>query len=171
MEESFCKKMIGADPEVLGYRILLMAPPVPETTRGGIILDKNYAADRERRSNTALVLKIGPECFLGEKGLETFRVEVGDWIHYSTLEREEVFAHDKRCFYINDSRIYARVHEEDVPVFVSAFRVGNSHLKWKSDEYINASSSIQPTSNSKVSSETILPRRVERFNTASINKG
>lgn len=114
-EISFCQKTIGSDPEVLAYRVLLRTLEVPEKSKGGIIFTNTAKEEVSKRNNIGQVLKIGPFAFEGDH--EVFRVNVGDWVHYSTLEREPVLSNGILCYYINDSRLLARISEKDVEAF------------------------------------------------------
>lgn len=114
---SFCREKIGCNPDVKGYRLLIMAPQMPEKTSGGIILTDQTRGTQRRAYNVGLVLKVGPTAFVDK--FEDRRVAVGDWIHYSIYDREEVYIDDKRlCYYINDEKVYAKLSEEDLKVFV-----------------------------------------------------
>jgi co-chaperonin GroES (HSP10) len=121
MHESFCRKMIGSDPDVKAYRVLLMTLSMPEKTKGGIILTDSSVGEVEKRFNIGQVLKVGPLAFAndGHTDHSCFKVDIGDWVHYSILEREPVVSNGKLCYYINDSRIYARIPEEDLGAFCS----------------------------------------------------
>ncbi len=119
-EISLCRKEIGCEPDVKGYRLLLKAPEIPNKTKAGIILPEQIKATERRVYNIGLVLKIGPTAFEGR--FEDRRCNVGDWIQYSCYEREETYPNDKLCFYINDERVYSVIPPEDLDAFINWMR-------------------------------------------------
>lgn len=119
-EMSICMREIGCEPDVKGYRLLIKAPKIPDKSSGGIIYVDQYKKENRRYQNVGLVLKIGPTAF--QDRFEDRRCKEGDWIHYSSYEREEVYPYDELCYYINDEKIYAVLKEEDVPIFIKAMR-------------------------------------------------
>lgn len=118
--KSFCWNKIGCDPDVKGYRLLVMSPPIEKERASGIQLPDTYVRDGVRRCNVGQVLKVGPTAFTGN--LEAFAVQEGEWIQYSIMEREEAPCNDISCYYINDSRIFATISEEDLPKFIKVMR-------------------------------------------------
>jgi co-chaperonin GroES (HSP10) len=101
---------LNTDIDVQGYRILLRAVILPEATKSGIILTETYKKLERRAYNVGLVLKMGEMAY---KPLEKFGgkpyCEVGDWVFYSSYEREEAYINDQLCFFINDERVYAKI--------------------------------------------------------------
>lgn len=112
MKKSLIEEELGTDIDVQGYRILLRAVILPEATKRGIILTESYKKLERRAYNVGLVLKMGD---LAYKPLDKFGgkpfCDVGDWVFYSSYEREEVYINDQLCFFINDERIYAKIPE------------------------------------------------------------
>jgi len=116
-EPSLCMKEIGCEPKVLGWRLLIKGPDAPKKI-GNIIVADQYREAQARRQNMGLVLKIGPSAF--NDRFEDRRVEVGDWVHYSILEREAVYPNDYDCYYINDDKIIAILDHHEVPMFYNS---------------------------------------------------
>jgi len=102
------KQEIGTDIDVKGYRILLKAIDIPEITKGGIYLHHSYRNQERRGHNVGRVLKMGPMAY---QPLEKFGgspyCQIGDWVIYSSYERDEIYIDNHLCFFINDERIYA----------------------------------------------------------------
>lgn len=115
---SFCEQEIGCDIKVLGYRILLKAIDIPNKI-GSIYVADSYRETTERRQNIGQIIKIGRSAFKDER-FKDFECKVGDFVHYSILERDSVYINGKQCFYINDDRIYAVIEEKDIPKFLDA---------------------------------------------------
>lgn len=115
-EVSVCMKEIGCEPNVLGWRLLIKSIEVPEQTKGGIILPDSNVESKKRRQNMGLVLKIGKQAFSDR--FEHLRCEEGDYVHYSILEREPVYANGHSCYYINDDKIQAILKPEEVSMFL-----------------------------------------------------
>lgn len=115
MQESLIKKEIGIDLNVHGYRVLLRAIKLPETTKGGIMLPEKMRNMERRAYNIGLVLKMGPQAY---QPLENFGgspyCKIGDWVYYSSYERDEVNINNNLCYFINDERIYATLSESDL---------------------------------------------------------
>lgn len=126
-EVSFCKKTIGADPEVLAYRVLLRTMEIPEKTKGGLLLTQSSKDEISKRNNIGQVLKIGPYAFSEHQ--EIFRVNIGDWVHYNTMEREPVICNGILCYYVNDSRMMAVVSPEDLPAFIPFLKDNSSKIR------------------------------------------
>ena len=57
------------------------------------------------------VLKMGNMAFqpLSKFGGEPF-CSVGDWVHFSSYEREEIYIGDYLCYYVNDKRVYSIIN-------------------------------------------------------------
>lgn len=117
VSQSFCQQEIGCEPNVLGHRILLKAPELPEKTAGGLYLAEQTKHRESMESSIGLVLKIGNNCFGGS--FSSLKCNVGDWIEYSTAERTKSTPNKKKCYYINDDRILAIVPPEDVKAYVA----------------------------------------------------
>lgn len=101
---------IGTDVDVKGYRILLKAVVIPERSKGGIIYDETYRKAETRGHHVGRVLKMGPMTY---QPIEKFGgapyCQVGDWVIYSSYERDEIYINNHLCFFINDERIYATI--------------------------------------------------------------
>lgn len=120
--QSLMEQEIGTDAlELKGYRILLKAVVLPETTKGGIILPEAYKKLERRVYNIGLVIAMGSRCY---QPLEKFGGEpyckVGDWVYYSSYEREEALVNDHLCFFINDERVYSVI--KDIKAVVKELR-------------------------------------------------
>lgn len=115
MSNSLIEQEIGVDPIVHGYRILLKAITLPETTKSGLMLPEKMRNMERRGYNIGLVLKMGDQAY---QPLERFGgkayCKVGDWVIYSSYERDEINLNDHLCYFINDERIYATLSESDL---------------------------------------------------------
>jgi len=70
----------------------------------------------ERRAyNIGLVLKMGNQAYtpLERFGGKAY-CSIGDWVYYSSYERDEVNINNHLCYFINDERIYATLSESDL---------------------------------------------------------
>jgi len=96
--------------DLQGYRILLKAVVIPEKTKGGIILTEEYKKFEKRSYNVGRVLKMGPRCYqpLQNYGGKPY-CQVGDWVHFSSYEKEDVYIYDELCYYLNDERVYSSI--------------------------------------------------------------
>lgn len=102
------EQLIADSVDVKGYRILLKAVELPEKTKAGIILTESYKKLEKRSYNVGKVIKMGHMSFQPlEKFCGQAYCSVGDWVHFSSYEREEVYINDYLCYYINDERIYS----------------------------------------------------------------
>ncbi len=119
MHKSLIEQEIGVDLKVHGYRILLKAISLPEKTKGGLILGESMRNMEKRAYNIGLVLKMGDQSYLP---LEKFGgkpyCSVGDWVYYSSYERDEVNINNHLCYFINDERIYATLSESDLSTII-----------------------------------------------------
>lgn len=96
--------------DIQGYRILLKAVEIPEKTKGGIILSEDYKKFERRSYNVGRVLKMGPLAYTPlEKFGEKPYCAVGDWVHFSGYEKEDVYMYDQLCYYLNDERVYSQI--------------------------------------------------------------
>ena len=115
MHNSLIEQELGIDLVVHGYRILLKAVTLPEKTKGGIFLPERIRDIEKRSYNIGRVLKMGDQAY---KPLERFGgspyCKVGDWVYYSSYERDEVNINGHLCYFINDERIYATLSESDL---------------------------------------------------------
>lgn len=119
MQSSLIKREIGIDLIVHGYRILIKAVTLPETTKSGIMLPEKMRNMERRAYHVGLILKLGSQAFLPLErfGGEPF-CQVGDWVYYSSYEREEVNINNHLCYFVNDERIYATVSAEDLKTII-----------------------------------------------------
>lgn len=117
---TFCKTQIGADLDVLGYRVLIRAPIVKETTKSGLIVPDSTRNEKQRYENAGLVLELGPHCFKGEgfKYDTEPRFRIGDWVYYSSYEKEKYILHSFVCYFITDDRVHARIPEADLAILL-----------------------------------------------------
>lgn len=117
--DSLIKQEIGVDPIVHGYRILLKAIALPEKTKSGLILSETLRNMERRAYNIGLVLKMGAQAY---QPLERFPdgpyCKVGDWVVYSSYERDEINLNNHLCYFINDERIYATLSESDLSMII-----------------------------------------------------
>jgi co-chaperonin GroES (HSP10) len=114
---SLCMREIGCEPEVLGWDVLIKAVEVPEKI-GSVYLPDASKDSQQRRQNIGLVLAIGPVAFTDR--FESRKCNVGDYIHYSILDREPVYANDHACFYIEDHRCRGKLKPEEVHMFLNS---------------------------------------------------
>lgn len=123
-DEIFIEQQIGTNLEVHGYRILLKAVKIPETTRSGLYVSESYRNQERRAYNIGLVLKMGPIAYhpLEKFGGKPY-CSVGDWVVYSAYERDEVNINGHLCYFINDERIYATI--PDITTIVKDLEVLN----------------------------------------------
>lgn len=117
VSDSLCKQEIGCDPNVLGWNLLIKAPDIPEKM-GSIYLSHDFRETQERRQNIGRVLKIGSVAFTDRH--ESRRCEVGDWVHYSILEREPIYPNGHKCFYITDDKVLAILDPSEVVMFLDS---------------------------------------------------
>ncbi len=119
MTKTLIEQEIGIDLQVHGYRILLKAITLPETTKAGIMLPEGMRNMEAVSYNIGLVLKLGEQAYLP---LEKFGgkpyVSVGDWVYYSSYERDRQVINNHLCYFVNDERIYATVSESDLSKLV-----------------------------------------------------
>lgn len=115
MTISLIEKEIGIDLTIHGYRVLLKAITLPETTKSGLMLPEKMRNMERRAYNIGLVLKMGLQAY---QPLERFGgtpyCNIGDWVYYSSYERDEVNINNHLCYFINDERIYATLSESDL---------------------------------------------------------
>jgi hypothetical protein len=114
-ELSFCMKHIGVEPKLLSFFILVKAVEA-ESQKGSILMPDSYRESIEIRQNIGLIIAKGPTAFTGPH--EDKYCEIGDWIHYSTLDREAIYPNGHRCHYITDDRIYAILKPEEVKMYL-----------------------------------------------------
>jgi co-chaperonin GroES (HSP10) len=114
-EKAFLEQEIGVDLIVHGYRVLLKAITLPEKTKSGLILSEVMRNMERRAYNIGLVLKMGNQAYqpLDKFGGAPY-CKVGDWVYYSSYERDEVNINNHLCYFINDERIYATLSEADL---------------------------------------------------------
>lgn len=113
MTESLIEKEIGINPKVHGYRVLIKSVTLPETTKSGIMLPESMRNMERRAYNIGLVLKMGPQALQPHERYEA-DYKVGDWVLYSSYERDPISIGDNLCYFINDERIYATLSEDEV---------------------------------------------------------
>ena len=122
MSKSLIEQELGTDIDVKGYRVLLKAIVISEKTKGGLIYTDSYKNSIARNHNVGLVLKMGPMAY---QPLEKFGGEphckVGDWVIYSSYERDEIYINEHLCFFLNDERIYATI--PDISTIVKELEV------------------------------------------------
>lgn len=115
MTESLIIKELGTDIEVHGYRVLIKAVKLPEKTGKGVFIPESYRNAESRGHNIGLVLKMGPMAY---QPLEKFGgkpyCSLGDWVVYSSYERDEITIKDHLCYFVNDERIYATLPDINV---------------------------------------------------------
>jgi co-chaperonin GroES (HSP10) len=116
-ESSFCMSEIGCDPDVRGWRLLVKSMDVPEKV-GSLYVSDEYKKTQELRQNIGRVLKIGRTAFT--ERFEDLRCKEGDWVHYSILEREPIYANGFKCYYINDDKLFAVLKPEEVHMYLDA---------------------------------------------------
>ena len=119
-ELSVSEKEIGVKLVVKGFRLLIKAPVLPDKTKGGIILTEQHKNFQRRTQNIGLVIDMGPTAFTGN--CEDRKCEIGDWVSYSIMEREEVYPNDHLCYWINDERIYCVIPPDKLPAFIKEMR-------------------------------------------------
>jgi co-chaperonin GroES (HSP10) len=114
-EISLIEKEIGVDIHVHGYRVLLKAITLPKETKGGFILPEAMLNGEKHSYNIGLVLKMGDQAYqpLERFGGSAF-CKIGDWVIYSSYERDRQVINNNLCFFVNDERIYATVKESDL---------------------------------------------------------
>lgn len=113
-QNNFCTQELGINPNVLGYKILIRAPKIPEKTSGGIYLPDDVKEDMAKLDPVGLVLKIGP-CAFGQEPQIHFKCNVGDWIWYDTSARKKVIMPGKTvCYWITDDNLLGIVPKENV---------------------------------------------------------
>lgn len=121
--ESVCFKELGVDIRPFGYRVLIRAPIGNDKTAGGIYLPEAERKMRARKENMGLVLALGPDCFVGANFVgDAKRFEAGDWIYYSSYEKEEYYINDILCFFLADERSHAPIDKEDLPILLKDMR-------------------------------------------------
>lgn len=98
-----------------GFRILLKAVIIPEKV-GSIMLPDDYQKFEKRVYNVGRVLAMGEMCYtpLGPSDTDKFRVpfcEIGDWVHFSGYEKEDIYICDQLCYYLNDERVHGPIRK------------------------------------------------------------
>lgn len=115
MSDSLIKQEIGVDLIVHGYRVLLKAITLPEKTKSGLVLPETLRNMERRSYNIGLVLKMGDQAYQpSERFPGGPYCKIGDWVYYSSYERDEVNINNHLCYFINDERIYATLLESDL---------------------------------------------------------
>lgn len=115
MSDSLILKELGTDIDVHGYRILVKAFIIPEKTASGLYTPDSYRNSESRGHNMGLVLKMGPLAYQPpEKFGGKPYCAIGDWIIYSSYERDEIKINDYLCYFVNDERVYATVPDINV---------------------------------------------------------
>jgi len=112
--DTFCEKQVDLDGVIHGYRILIRAPETPQKSRGGVWRTDQSVDAARYRENIGLVLAVGPKAFQG-KGFEEEvepRCKPGDWVYYSSYEKEQYTINGFLCFFINDDRVHYTLKPE-----------------------------------------------------------
>lgn len=104
------------DVKVHGYSILIKAPVLPEKTKSGIWRPDEYTNREEKTYYVGLVVKMGQGCYLPEEKYGYRWCEVGDWIIYSSYEREGIKFNGHQCYLINDERVKITVSSPEIAI-------------------------------------------------------
>jgi co-chaperonin GroES (HSP10) len=112
---SLIEKEIGLDLEVHGYKVLLKAVTLPEKTKHGFILSEGMIKGETNSYHIGRVLKLGAQAYQPYErfGGKPF-VSIGEWVIYSSYERDRHVFNNNLCFFVNDDRIVATVKEKDL---------------------------------------------------------
>lgn len=124
--DDFCRKEIGISPITHGFRVLIRAPLIRELTQGGIRLPPDVQTVRQYKENIGLVLSLGPHCFKGKSFEDDSfdkdvapRFKPGDWVYYSSYEKEKYFLNGFLCYYMTDDRVHATIRPEDLSILLT----------------------------------------------------
>lgn len=116
-EKSFMEQQLGVNLLVHDIYVLVKSVKFKEKTKNGIIILEGTAKSEERAYNIGLIVGMGDQCFhpdrFGENSTYT-NIKVGDWIYYSSYEREKIPVIDHSCYMIKCDRIYMTIPEEDL---------------------------------------------------------
>jgi co-chaperonin GroES (HSP10) len=105
--------------------VLLKAVVLPEVTKGGIYLAETTKSLGQRDYNIGMVLKMGPRAYVGGNFGGVPYCKVGDWVHYSTYDRDEEKINGHLCYYVADDKIRAVIF--DITAVVRELRVEKSN--------------------------------------------
>jgi co-chaperonin GroES (HSP10) len=122
--DTFCERQIGVDLDIPGWFILVRAPIFNEMTAGGIIVPSEVKEAEVIRDTLGLVLKIGDQCFTGAD-YESYTkppCEVGDWIYYSSFEKQVLNLNGYICYTVTDKK-----HRATVPKKFESIILANKH--------------------------------------------
>lgn len=95
-------------PDPVGYRMLVKPYEIEEVSKGGIVLVQESKEYAEHARNAAKVVKMGPDCYVGEK----FRgpwCKVGDYVVYARHTGQRVDIKDG-----DDIETYLFINDDDV---------------------------------------------------------
>lgn len=116
-DNSFMEQEIGVNITLYDFRILVKSVTFPEKTKSGLIVSEVFRNMEARSHNVGLILGMGPLAYTqnhpGEKFCTTPR-NIGDWIYYSSYEREAVNINGHMCYFLNDERVYGKIPEKDL---------------------------------------------------------
>src|SRR5580692_4692196 len=120
-QNSFMKEQIGVELLVHDNFVMVKAVEIPEKV-GSIYVPDQYKKDQRRSYHIGLVLGFGdaafdPETF-GPRSKTLTNIKIGDWVYYSSYEREQISIGDYSIYMMRDSRIYMTIPESVLPILI-----------------------------------------------------
>jgi co-chaperonin GroES (HSP10) len=121
--ENLTKEFLGRHITPCGYRVLVMPAPVPEKTKGGLILTESTRQINYQEATFGKVIALGKECYLNKEAFPLgAHVAVGDWCDFTGIERvpkrliyrnNDGTTFEKLLFYVNDNRFLGVMDNPD----------------------------------------------------------
>jgi len=102
--------------EVFNNQVVIAIYTRPERTKGGIFLTPNAQSEDKIQSKVGLVVKMGPEAFMDERGkwFADVEINVGDWVVFRPSEGWNITINDVACRMLDDVNIRCRVQNPDM---------------------------------------------------------
>lgn len=94
-------------PKATGWRLLVMMPPIKETTAGGIILADDYVKQEQIASPIGYVVDKGPLCYMDKKKFPdgAHWCNVGDFIVFRPYAGSRLIIHGYEFRFITDEAV------------------------------------------------------------------
>ena len=112
---------VGIYEDVKGHRILIKALETPQKSTGGIILVDEFRNNVRATTRIGKVIGMGSTCFREQ---DTFPdgplCAVGDYVRYSSKDRDSSPYKKHQMYYINDRQILSTMSKETAEDYVAA---------------------------------------------------